>query len=169
MVSFRIRWYSDCATSQVHTMRISYVEVANFRKLLAVRIDLSDETTLLVGANNSGKTSAMLALRYFLLPSGATKFCMNDFTLCHFSKLNEIGNTWKSKRQEGDASTLQAEDWMAIAPTLDLWLEVDDGELHRVSKLIPRPPRLVRRLAGEFDSGSSQKMFRLCTGTSCKR
>jgi predicted ATP-dependent endonuclease of OLD family len=118
-------------------MQIAYVEVANFRKLLAVRIDLADKTTLLVGANNSGKTSAMLALRYFLLPSGAAKFCMNDFTLCHFSKINEIGEAWKSNRQESDASILQTQDWMAIAPTLDLWLVVDDGELHRVSKLIP--------------------------------
>lgn len=118
-------------------MRITYVEVANFRKLLAVRIDLSEETTLLVGANNSGKTSAMLALRYFLLPSRTAMFCMNDFTACHFSKINEIGNAWKGKRQESDASTLRAQDWMATAPTLDLWLEVDDGELHRVSKLIP--------------------------------
>lgn len=121
----------------LNAMRIAYVEIANFRKLLAVRIDLSDETTLLVGANNSGKTSAMLVLRYFLFPSGATKFCMNDFTLCHFSKINEIGSAWKNKRQESDASTLQTQDWMTIAPTLDLWLSVDDGELHRVSKLIP--------------------------------
>ncbi len=46
-------------------MQIRHLEVANFRKLLSVRIDLSAETTLLVGANNSGKSSAMLALRKF--------------------------------------------------------------------------------------------------------
>lgn len=36
-------------------MRISHVEIQNFQKLKSVRIDLSKETTLLVGANNSGK------------------------------------------------------------------------------------------------------------------
>ena len=118
-------------------MQIAYVEVANFRKLLAVRIDLADATTLLVGANNSGKTSAMLALRYFLLPTGTAKFCMNDFTLCHFSKINEIGEAWKSEGQLAEVSSLRTQEWMTIAPTLDLWLKVDDGELHRVSKLIP--------------------------------
>ncbi|OPD96494.1 AAA family ATPase, partial [Pseudomonas aeruginosa] len=48
-------------------MRIQHLELANFRKLKSVRIDLAAETTLLVGANNSGKSSAMLALRKFLV------------------------------------------------------------------------------------------------------
>nr|WP_320110095.1 AAA family ATPase [Pseudomonas sp. B21-053] len=43
-------------------MQIQHLEIANFRKLLSVRIDLAAETTLLVVANNSGKSSAMLAL-----------------------------------------------------------------------------------------------------------
>ena len=48
-------------------MRIECVEVQNFRKVKATRIDFDKEQTLLVGANNSGKTSAMLALRCFFL------------------------------------------------------------------------------------------------------
>ncbi len=47
-------------------MYIKDIEIGNFRKLKSVRIAVSDETTVFVGANNSGKTSAMLALRYFL-------------------------------------------------------------------------------------------------------
>ncbi len=48
-------------------LKISFVEVQNFRKLKSIRIDFDGQTTIFVGANNSGKTSAMLALRYFLL------------------------------------------------------------------------------------------------------
>ncbi|MHB0853205.1 AAA family ATPase [Stutzerimonas nitrititolerans] len=55
-------------------MRIQHVEISNFRKLLSVRIDFANETTLLVGANNSGKSSAMLALRRFLVSKG---FCFS--------------------------------------------------------------------------------------------
>lgn len=44
-------------------MRISKIEIGNFRKLVAVRIDLAADKTVFVGANNSGKTSAMTALR----------------------------------------------------------------------------------------------------------
>nr|WP_080560946.1 AAA family ATPase [Pseudomonas brassicacearum] len=48
-------------------MHIQHVEVGNFRKLKAARIDFSETTTVFVGANNSGKTSAMVALRRFLV------------------------------------------------------------------------------------------------------
>lgn len=44
-------------------MHIKHVEIGNFRKLKTVRIDFASETTIFVGANNSGKTSAMVALR----------------------------------------------------------------------------------------------------------
>ena len=43
-------------------MRVTSILVQNFRKLLECHIDISEETTLFVGANNSGKTSAMDAL-----------------------------------------------------------------------------------------------------------
>ena len=40
-------------------MRIIGIDIQNFRKLFGCHIDISKETTLFVGANNSGKTSAM--------------------------------------------------------------------------------------------------------------
>lgn len=118
-------------------MRIDFVEIANFRKLLAVRIDLSEKTTLLVGANNSGKTSAMLALRYFLTDSGPSRFCLNDFTLCHWATVNEIGEKWRAGKAQGDTADFETSRWHEIVPCLDLWFKVENGEIHRVSKLIP--------------------------------
>lgn len=47
-------------------MRIKKIRIRNFRKLQDVRIDIQHENTVFIGANNSGKTSAMTALRYFL-------------------------------------------------------------------------------------------------------
>jgi predicted ATP-dependent endonuclease of OLD family len=118
-------------------MRIDFVEIANFRKLLAVRVDLAEKTTLLVGANNSGKTSAILALRYFLISGGNSRFCLNDFTLCHWETINDIGEIWKQAKAAGNEADFQIDRWRSIAPYLDLWFKVEDGELHRVSKLIP--------------------------------
>lgn len=43
-------------------MKILTINIQNFRKLLQCRIDFSEKTTIFVGANNSGKTSAMDAL-----------------------------------------------------------------------------------------------------------
>ena len=47
-------------------MKINFVVIQNFRKLKNCRIDFADKQTVLVGANNSGKTSATDALICFL-------------------------------------------------------------------------------------------------------
>lgn len=67
-------------------MLISHLEIANFRKLLSVRIDLAERTTLFVGANNSGKTSAMLAMRRFLLGRKQQQFQPQDVTIAHWPR-----------------------------------------------------------------------------------
>ena len=118
-------------------MRIAYVEISNFRKLLSVRIDFAKNTTLFVGANNSGKTSAMLALRDFLVSSGPSMFCLNDFTLSHWPTINAIGAQWLASRGTNEFAEIPVAEWVKIVPTLDLWLHVEDGEIHHVSKLIP--------------------------------
>ncbi|WP_051960913.1 AAA family ATPase [Devosia riboflavina] len=117
-------------------MHIKHIELSNFRKLLAVRIDLADETTLFVGANNSGKTSAMLAMRRFLTARGR-KFETHDITLCHWSGINALGNAWVAGRDEDAPPDLAVASWAPFMPALDLWLTVSPRELHHVSKLVP--------------------------------
>ncbi len=115
-------------------MQIQYLEIANFRKLLSVRIDLANTTTLLVGANNSGKSSAMLALRKFLL-SKATAFRLQDMTLSHLRTIDAIGVDWEAADESLEAPA--ANEWAHWLPTLDLWLEASQGELHHIRDLIP--------------------------------
>lgn len=112
-------------------MRIESVEISNFRKLRSVRVDLSGPQTLLVGANNSGKTSAMVALDRFLRARGG--FSVNDFPACHWRAINELGANWIAS----PGSPPAADAWADMLPALDLWLHVDQGEFHRVSALIP--------------------------------
>lgn len=113
-------------------MQIKRFDIQNFRKLKCCKIELSDKTTVFVGANNSGKTSAMDALAKFL---SARKFVLNDITLSNRKKLNDIGMTW-TKEEEIDTDK-----WMkeieTIMPTLDVWIDVADNELHYVSNIIP--------------------------------
>lgn len=115
-------------------MQIQHLEIANFRKLLSVRIDLAQETTLLVGANNSGKSSAMLALRKFLV-SKASSFRLQDLTLSHLSTIDSIGDTWEAA--DTDFSIPTANEWADWLPTLDIWIEASKGELHYIRDLIP--------------------------------
>lgn len=116
-------------------MHIEYVEITNFRKLLSVRVDFSKETTLFVGANNSGKTSAVLALRRFLVEKGK-RFKTQDFTLSHWTAIDAIGMSWE-KLTENEAPTLSKAEWIKILPALDIWLHVENSELHYVSTLLP--------------------------------
>lgn len=115
-------------------MQIQHLEIANFRKLLSVRIDLASNTTLLVGANNSGKSSAMLALRKFLL-SKATAFRLQDLTLSHLTTIDTIGAEWEAADET--LATPAANEWAHWLPTLDLWVEASQGELHYIRDLIP--------------------------------
>jgi Predicted ATP-dependent endonuclease of the OLD family len=117
-------------------VHIEFLEIANFRKLLSTRVDLSGTTTLFVGANNSGKTSAMLAMRRFLSPRRCP-FEIHDFTLCHWPTLNAIGQTWIAARDADEVIDLVVAPWSAALPTLDLWLHVETGEMHHVRDLIP--------------------------------
>ncbi|GEC15824.1 AAA family ATPase [Nitrobacter winogradskyi] len=117
-------------------MHIKFVEIANFRKLLSVRIDLAEKQTLFVGANNSGKSSAMLALRRFLVPRRCP-FEVHDITLCHWPAIDRIGQSWIDAKAADEVVDLTLEPWLNLLPTLDLWLDVDAGEMHHVRDLIP--------------------------------
>ncbi|MBE1515173.1 AAA family ATPase [Nesterenkonia halotolerans] len=112
-------------------MHIETIEIRNYRKLASVRLDLAAETTLLVGANNSGKTSALIALRSFL-KQGISAFSKNDFTLSRWQEINDIGVGWTEA-----PDVTPAVKWDGLLPSLDVWLRVDDHDVHRVSALIP--------------------------------
>ncbi|MCL1665573.1 AAA family ATPase [Elizabethkingia ursingii] len=114
-------------------MKIKFVEIQNFRKLQSCKIDFSEKETIFVGANNSGKTTAMDALITFLKTK---KFKTQDFTLSNWKKLNEVAGIWVSNKELNDEekSVRLLEDYL---PTLDLWIHVENSELHYVSHIIP--------------------------------
>ncbi|WP_374765277.1 AAA family ATPase [Yunchengibacter salinarum] len=116
-------------------MHIDLVELANFRKLKSVRVGIANETTVFVGANNSGKTSAMLALRYFLVEREREHFSLNDFTLAHWPAINQMGLDWESAKKKDQP--LPSPNWGPFLPFLDVWLHAEKNEAHFVQKLIP--------------------------------
>ena len=99
-------------------MHIDFVEIANFRKLINVRIGLSKEKTVFVGANNSGKSSAMLALRYFLVERERKNISFNDFSLTHWPAINAMGESWTEAKAAGEE--IPASNWPAVVPFIDV-------------------------------------------------
>ncbi|WP_083420909.1 ATP-dependent nuclease [Curtobacterium sp. MCBA15_009] len=104
-------------------MHLTNMAVNNFRRLKAVEIDLEEQTTIFVGANNSGKTSAAAVLR--LLVTGRAK----DVAIYDFSA--ECLETLRNyDHKHGERPELPK-------ITLDLWFNVEDEEVYRVVDILP--------------------------------
>ena len=112
-------------------MNIAFVEIKNFRKLKSCRIDLSAKSTILVGANNSGKTSAMFAFVKFLKKR---QLVVEDFTLSNLALIAHLGEKYIDKTNPVVPSI---EDWKEICPFIDIWLDVREDELRYVADIIP--------------------------------
>lgn len=125
-------------------MKIEFIDVQNYRKLKSTRINFSDDETLFVGANNSGKTSAIDALIIFLdqrakageaeEAGSQRRFYTTDFTLSNWTALNRFAECWMDLASL-EGTTLY--EWQPYCPAMDIWLKVDVSEIHRVSHLVP--------------------------------
>lgn len=112
-------------------MRIKSVEIENFRLLREVALGLEDRTTLIVGRNNSGKTSIAELFRR-LLGDKVPSFRIEDFSLgCHES-------FWKAFEafQAGNSVA----DVVALLPfikvTIDITYDVSAPDLGPLSDCI---------------------------------
>lgn len=105
-------------------MHIKTFRVRNFRRLRDVRIDLDHETSVFVGANNSGKTSATHVFQVFL-GKARGEFQIYDFSVSSWSTFDGLSPT----EADPDAKLPRI--------GLDIWLDVDTPNAHRVIDLLP--------------------------------
>ena len=115
-------------------MKIESIHIRNFRKLKNCHIDFDAEQTVFVGANNSGKTSAISAIVWFL--KNNEKFTIKEFTATQWEEIDKIGDKWL-ENDTVENSWLNPHKWDDIVPMLDVWIDVDEGEQYRVNHLIP--------------------------------
>ena len=109
-------------------MRIKSVKIKNFRRLEDVNIDIEADETVFVGPNNSGKTSATVAMRCFV---GKKDFKVFDFPA--------------SKVLDFDAFIEQDDSELLPAIELDIWFSVDPGGI-----AFGRAPRLLPALSTDY-------------------
>jgi predicted ATP-dependent endonuclease of OLD family len=105
-------------------MKVSHVSLRNFRRLEEIEFSLEPDSTLFVGPNNSGKTSAAAAFRLFFKRD---EFSISDFNVACIAKLDAFGT---------DAA-LTDPDIPAIE--MDIWLSIDADKIEfgRAFALIP--------------------------------
>ena len=102
-------------------MKIDKIKIKNFRLLKDFEIELEDDLSLVIGKNNSGKTSFLLLLNYFL--NNTAKFNFNDFNI---ETQKEIGKVI-SKGNEGEYFSF----------SLTLYISYSKGDsLENISDLI---------------------------------
>ncbi|MCF7767280.1 AAA family ATPase [Achromobacter pulmonis] len=122
-------------------VRLACIEVCNFRRLSRTRLDLDEETTILVGANNSGKTSLLTVLRNFLSETSA--FRAYDLSLSNWAKLRDLSKAWEVLADDPTTETKDEEAWaaqlqklLACMPFVDLWFDVKEGAYNYVAPFI---------------------------------
>lgn len=108
-------------------MRLHAYRLKNYRRLRDVVVELDNEISIFVGANNSGKTSAAQGLQ-MMLEGKRSKFNLFDFSAPLWKTFDEIGNA-----APGDVET------PVTLPTisLDLWFRVGVHDLVSAMPLLP--------------------------------
>lgn len=116
-------------------MLINKIEVKNYRLLKDFSIDLREDFSLVVGKNNTGKTSLVSVLEKFILKEG--KFSYNDFCIPLRSDFIELEKGTK------DSSDIKI--------TLDLFIEYDETDnLRNVPILNLDPKENIFKLSFEY-------------------
>ena len=86
-------------------MNIHKVAVKNFRLLADVELVLEDQTTLIVGRNNSGKTSLSEAIRRFLVDQNP-KFQIEDFSNASYDGFTDALMAKNAGQEDDQVRTL---------------------------------------------------------------
>lgn len=122
-------------------IRLACVEVCNFRRLAKTRLELDEVTTILVGANNSGKTSLLTVLRNFL--SESPGFRAFDISLSRWAKLRELSQCWEVLEEDPTTDSKDTESWekqyqelLDCMPFVDLWFDAKEGAYNHVAPFI---------------------------------
>jgi len=124
-------------------MKIIRIEIKNFRLLQDFTIELEHDLSLVIGKNNSGKTSFLTALDKFLNASEKNKFTYDDFNIELKNKLIKLVS---------GTEVVQEEDYIPIGISLKIDIEYGEtDDLSNVNQLIMSLDPNDNHIVLEFD------------------
>lgn len=126
-------------------MQIEKIEIKNFRLLRDIHLSLEGETTVIVGRNNSGKTSITELFRR-LFSENSPSFALEDFSLSSHADFWNAYCAWKNKEDENKIRTLLP----AIEIKIFIQYKLDDPNFNSFGEFII-----------DLDTNSSQAILNL--------
>lgn len=122
-------------------IRLACVEICKFRRLAQTRLHIDESTTIIVGANNSGKTSLLTAIRKFI--GDSPSFRSFDISLSQWQTLRKMCLAWEALAENPASESGAADDWKAqlqefleCMPTVDLWFDAKEGAYNYVAPFL---------------------------------
>lgn len=116
-------------------MRITSFSLKNYRRLADVNLVLDDETTVLVGANNSGKTSCIGALHTFLKSPDNLK--VRDISKRNWKGIQKLGEQIEKEFPASDKIEKLSDALVNFLPSLDIEVTAEASEAYKVRDILP--------------------------------
>lgn len=117
-------------------MRVNKIEIRNFRRLEHVDLRLDEQTTLIVGKNNSGKTSVSILIGTFI---HTKEFKFEDFSISCHDSWRKAYKLWQNLREAKNTETIQdiQDNLISSIPQISLRLFIKYDEDDNLASLSP--------------------------------
>lgn len=116
-------------------MKITSFALKNYRRLADVTLVLDDKTTVLVGANNSGKTSCIGALHTFLKSPDNLK--IRDISRQNWKEIQKLGEQIELEFPTSEKIQKLSDALVSLLPNLDIEITADVSEAFKVRDILP--------------------------------
>jgi len=116
-------------------MKITSFVLKNYRRLADVTLVLDDKKTVLVGANNSGKTSCIGALHTFLKSPDNLK--VRDISRQNWKKIKKLGKQVEKEFPASEEMQGLSDNLVSLLPSLDIEITAVAGEAYKVRDILP--------------------------------
>ncbi|MCG6348516.1 ATP-dependent nuclease [Vibrio fluvialis] len=110
-------------------MKVARIEISNFRLLKSFSLDLEDELSLVIGKNNTGKTSVLACLDKLVVQSDKKAITYEDFNVDLMSSIEAV--------LLGEQAIGNEEEYSPLGIQLKLFIKYSESDdLSKISSLI---------------------------------
>lgn len=109
-------------------MKITKIRVQNYRLLKDFSIDLENDLSLIIGKNNTGKTSLLSVLSKFLNSSERSRFSFDDINISEKNEITRLATT---------DEVIEKDSYLPRGISLRLFIDYNEfDDLSRISKIM---------------------------------